>query len=968
MLFARFVIATILLQAILLPKSLAQNLSFETITTKNGLASNNVLGIVKDSQGYLWIATNLGISRYDGYHFQSFGPMTVPNCLAISKDDILWFSNEKGLYSINTKSLVLSLKVLNNPNDSNPDNDHYNGLFIDNEGIVWSTDFHHIKSFDTKKNRLTTYRILEKNQRSPDIAKFVEDKQHTLWSISPIGLCKFDKIAQKWIRVISNRDFTSLAYDSFNQTFWLSNTNAQLLQFNHTTKNVVLKGTLSENIEKIQISDKNELWCISKNHLFQYQVNKEKFQEINPLDETEVILNTLFVDTSNTEIWLGSNEGILKKLPNNQLIRQVLIPKNIINKATSVRCFESIDEQNFLLATSTGELLSWHQTSNIFKKIYQFAQHEINAIKSFKNMRYIATDKGLYAQKANSQPQKILASAINDITLDNQNRLWILIPNETIKVLNLSTNQFSEPWKKLPYPNFFKENLFLKLHFSNTGHIWIAGWIPSGFGIARFNLKTNEFQELSSINDHKKFVTDYYLNVSETSKGDLLFSGYGGYNRLNRQGIIVEEIHAEEKKPIFADGQCFAIGEDLNENTYVGTAEGIVRISKKHQLSRFTQFDGLLNNDIRNGFLMTENQLLIGHKNSFSILNLQNNYIHTHTQQLKLSEISILGSNQKANLSSPLRFTRQQNTLSFAFSPLNFENQAKNKFRYRLNDINEQWIENGNNQTITFSNLKQGEYQLEVQYAEITGNWNTKSLIINFTILPAWYETWWFRIALALLGLGVGYGIYWYRINEFKKLQAIRNRISSDLHDEIGASLSSISILGGLVKQKLDEKHPGYSFAQMIHDEAKQAGTAIDYIIWNINPQFDSLESLFTRINSEASEIIEAKGIIYEFEATDLGSKNISIDKKRNIYLICKELINNALKHSQCNKISLKCEVKNKNLYLSFSDNGIGFDSSISSNRNGVKNIKARLQELQGSYQIISEEGQGTTYLMNIPI
>ncbi len=180
--------------------------------------------------------------------------------------------------------------------------------------------------------------------------------------------------------------------------------------------------------------------------------------------------------------------------------------------------------------------------------------------------------------------------------------------------------------------------------------------------------------------------------------------------------------------------------------------------------------------------------------------------------------------------------------------------------------------------------------------------------------------------------------------------------------------MSSIGILGGLVKQKLSENHPSFGFAEMISEEAKQAGTAIDYIIWNINPQFDSLESLFTRINSEAAELIEAKGIQYEFEANNLDNRSMSMDKKRNIYLICKELINNALKHSQCTKIELRCSVKTNNLALSFSDNGKGFDVNILTNRNGLKNIKNRLQELKGSYELMSDAETGTRYKLKIPL
>lgn len=946
----------------------AQKLNFERITTKNGLSSNNVLGITKDPQGYLWLATNLGISRYDGYQFQSFGNLSSPNGIAISTNGILWFSNEKGLYSLDTKSLSLSLKIANKVNDNVPDNDHYNGIFVDSKGLVWSTDFHHIKSYNPQKNLLTYYKILNENQQNPNLAKFVEDTSGNLWSVSPIGLCKFDRNRQTWMRVLSEKNLSALAFDEKNGIFWLGNQQGDLINFNPKTKVSTTKANIGETIEQIRFLGNKSILCVSHNHLFQLTANQTKLEEIGQFMADDISLNTVFIDPQKNELWLGTNEGLLKQETENQLIRQILIPRNLLPNPATVRCFEVENELSYLLGMSSGDVLRWNKLSNEFQKITQVASEEIRSIKVLDNKIFIGTNRSFFVKKQAANLEKILSKPINHLELDGQSRLWILLPNEPIMVYDFNKNQFVQPWSKLPYPNFFKDNLFHKLTYTIDQKMWIAGWIPSGFGIACFDFRTNQFQELSSINDHKRFISDYYLDVSVTPKGDLLFSGYGGYNRLNTKGIITAEVHAEDLKPLFADGQSFSIDEDAKGNTWIGTAEGLVKISKDKQVNRFTQFDGLLNNDIRNGFLMTNNELLLGHKNGFSILNLGNVGLKNQSHRLMLCQINILGSEQKVDLSKNLVFSRKQNNLSFSFSPLNFENQARNKFRYRLTEINENWIENGVNPTITFSNLEQGSYQLEVQYAEIAGNWNTDSLILNFKILPAWYESLWFKILLASFLLAIGYGIYWYRINEFKKVQSMRNRISSDLHDEIGASLSSIGILGDLVKQELSENHPSFGFAEMISEEAKQAGTAIDYIIWNINPQFDSLESLFTRINSEAAEIIEAKGIQYEFEASNLDNRSMSMDKKRNIYLICKELINNALKHSQCTKIALRCSVKANYLSIRFSDDGKGFDVNVLTSRNGLRNIKNRLQELNGTYELMSDAKTGTRYELKIPL
>ena len=127
-------------------------------------------------------------------------------------------------------------------------------------------------------------------------------------------------------------------------------------------------------------------------------------------------------------------------------------------------------------------------------------------------------------------------------------------------------------------------------------------------------------------------------------------------------------------------------------------------------------------------------------------------------------------------------------------------------------------------------------------------------------------------------------------------------------------------------------------------------------------------------INSEASEIIEAKEIQYEFEANNLDNRSMSMDKKRNIYLICKELINNALKHSQCTKIVLRCSVKASHLSICFSDNGKGFDvAAVDKKRNsesgmGLLFMKERIQYINGRVFMNSIPGEGTRITFNIPI
>lgn len=497
--------------------------------------------------------------------------------------------------------------------------------------------------------------------------------------------------------------------------------------------------------------------------------------------------------------------------------------------------------------------------------------------------------------------------------------------------------------------------------------MWIAGWLPKGFGMLFYDLNKNEFVQLSDLNLDARFVSDYYLDVSISKKGNIYFSAYGGFNQVNEQGIITEVYKSDEHIQQIPDNQYFNIATDQYQNTWIGTHEGLVKIKQNGSIKRFTQFDGLNSNIITNGFYLDSNELYVGSKNGFNVVNLSSQIV-IKKPSLYISHVKIMGSKIRNQELSKLVFDKKDNNISIAFSPLSFEQKNTYQFQYRLKNTHTNWINVGTNPEINLVNLEKGKYQLELTILDQINLQNSQNTLLNFEILPAWYETLWFRVLLSAFIFALFYAFYKFRLSQIRKVYALRNRISADLHDEIGSSLSSIGILGGLLKQNLNQDPKNKGFAEMIAEEAKKAGNAIDYIIWNINPKYDSLESLFTKINKEAAELIEAQNIQYEFESNDLSGKNMSLDNKRNLYLMLKELINNALKHSQSTKISLKCSLSGNFLSLVFEDNGNGFDIAQQSHRNGLKNLKGRVMEMQGQIQINSEIGKGTSVQFKLPL
>ncbi len=937
---------------------------FEHINSKNGLPSNNIFQIEKDFKGYLWISTNLGLIRYDGYLFENYGVNSKIDAMAIEPNGKVWFSNNNGLFFIDQNLQKPVKKISSNLADSLADNDHYESLYIDKKGWIWSTDFHHIKVYKPNEKTILAFKILANNTQNPKIARFSSGPNGQLWSISHLGLCKFNYQTNKWVSYVAKSNLSCIFYDSLAKRWLLGDKKGNIYSYDSNSKKITfiirLKGEILD-IEKKQ----NSFFVLISDGLCKLSTNFSKIEKLNKNIDSDVEYRRIFV-FNNSKIFLATDDGIYEEIIDNQTISSHYFPIELnINKSKTL-AIAKLNYHSLLMGLDNGRLIIWNKNLNSFEMVKAPNIGNINQIVVHKNIAYISSDKGLYSLDKQKRLKFLLPGTFKSLSVDNQDRVWLISSNKPIVVFEVRLQKTTIPWKKLPYPKFFEENLLKKIIYHNN-KMWVAGWLPKGFGMLFYDLNKNEFVQLSDLNPDARFVSDYYLDVAKSNKGNIYFSAYGGFNQVNEQGIITEVYKSDEHIQQVPDNQYFKIATDQYQNTWIGTHEGLVKIKPNGSIKRFTQFDGLNSNIITNGFYLDSNELYIGSKNGFNVVNLSSQIV-IKKSNLYISHVKIMGSKIRNQDLSKLVFDKKDNNISIAFSPLSFEQKNTYQFHYRLKNTNNNWINVGTNPEINLVNLEKGKYQLELAILDQINMQNSQNTLLNFEILPAWYETLWFRVLLSALIFALIYAFYKFRLNQIRKVYALRNRISADLHDEIGASLSSIGILGGLLKQNLTQDPKNNGFAEMIAEEAKKAGNAIDYIIWNINPKYDSLESLFTKINKEASELIETQNIQYEFESNDLSGKNMSLKNKRNLYLMLKELINNAIKHSQSTKISLKCSLSGNFLFLIFEDNGRGFDVTQQSNRNGLKNLKARVKQMQGQIQISSEIGKGTSVQFKLPL
>ena len=190
------------------------------------------------------------------------------------------------------------------------------------------------------------------------------------------------------------------------------------------------------------------------------------------------------------------------------------------------------------------------------------------------------------------------------------------------------------------------------------------------------------------------------------------------------------------------------------------------------------------------------------------------------------------------------------------------------------------------------------------------------------------------------------------------KLQNIRNRIASDLHDDVGSTLNSISVYSEVAKQKsptlVDE-------LEQIGDASRKIIEVMSDIVWTINPKNDTFENIISRMSTLAYNLLKAKNIEHTFRADEsLNEIKLSLDARRNFYLIFKEALNNLVKYSNASRASISLTSENGLIKLSVRDDGVGFDVAQTSKGNGLLNMKARAEEMNAQIKIESEKGSGT--------
>jgi signal transduction histidine kinase len=279
------------------------------------------------------------------------------------------------------------------------------------------------------------------------------------------------------------------------------------------------------------------------------------------------------------------------------------------------------------------------------------------------------------------------------------------------------------------------------------------------------------------------------------------------------------------------------------------------------------------------------------------------------------------------------------------------------------------WARVQGKNTVTYHGLPPGSYTFEVQSSYDNYNWSNAAIYI-FDIATPWWQSWWFYVICAA---AVAYGLwsfYRYRISQLKKIQLMRTRISQDLHDEVGATLSSIHVYSSVASKLIShDTVKAQDALKQINSNTIQVMENMNDIVWAMNNGNPGEISLESKLKNYGYELLTPLNIVCNYSIDKEAERKLhNIEARKNILLIAKEAINNIAKHSRATLASVQLEANAKELHLIIHDNGIGIDLTNTKAGNGLRNMKQRAGSMGGHLQFDNPGEGGNRIFCRIPI
>jgi signal transduction histidine kinase/ligand-binding sensor domain-containing protein len=457
---------------------------------------------------------------------------------------------------------------------------------------------------------------------------------------------------------------------------------------------------------------------------------------------------------------------------------------------------------------------------------------------------------------------------------------------------------------------------------------------------------------------------------------------------------------------------------DRQDNLWLGTRAGIVRISsaalnlyengklEKLPISIYGLSDGLLTIGSAiisqpNCWRARDGTLLFAMANSVAVADPEKVHVNPVPPTVALEELranektlwpmrsgAILTAPPMANTSEPqatpfeIKVAPGRGDLEFRYAGPNLNSPLLVRFKYRLEGLESSWNEAGNERKATYRHVPPGDYVFHVKACNSDSIWSEDSALVAVTIAPFFYQTLFFRAAAAAFAVGsLSLALVSaYRLRVRRRLDQLqrqhelereRSRIAQDLHDDLGAGLTEIGLLGGLLQKSSLPSTRDRQGLDRIVQRCRDLVMALDEIVWAVNPRNDSMNSLGGYLARYAQAFLEPTSIRCRLEIEDIDSQQpFNSEQRHNLFLAFKETLTNVARHSGASEVCIRIFLENKaHLVVCIEDNGHGLPESVRESADGLINLRQRLTRIGGDCEITSRQnGGGVVVRLSLPV
>ncbi|MBC7904914.1 MAG: hypothetical protein H7Y27_15920, partial [Gemmatimonadaceae bacterium] len=975
--------ALVLIQCLAVLLLNAQEITVRTFSAKDGLPSTFTFTSYQDKNGYLWVGTPNGISRYDGKNFVSYGlaeglPETRVIICYMDRRGRFWAGTSKGIAEFKGNRFIPS-------------------PVTGNENINW------------------IFQIFETNSSK-------------LWMLTDIGV--FEYTSNQWVKINLYPGYTNHACRNVAETssgLYINYGNLLVKRTSDGKWNIIGPyfnfpfhyNSLQQYAEELLLSTGTGLHRITGDSIVRvngvlgklrggfafFRDRKKRLwianvdQGIRVTDATaSTYIKTVFTDSTGFlpqtimqdragNIWATGNLGLLR------LSETGFTRIDLSTVSGNPKFYNLMMHPSGALQLNTGR----PSMLNLRKDGFDEIQNQlVNAPGQPKNEMLIESyafdEKGVgwYAVLGgillrhegnriveNNGKLKHLGGVVHSVLYDNfRKKLFVAIFGLSMPAI-LNNDSFS--LFRARNDKQVESSIDL-LHQAVNKTILITTEKGFIYGIDRNDqcrLLLNEFNPAQTVSQ-----------ILNDPSGDIWIRYSGrGLRRYQWKGNELEFVEAITKENGLQSDNISAACFDSKNSLWLATSSTLTIFKAaidatartKYKLSR--NFDGV---DLTIGErhvarLAADKEFGVWYLSGTSLARFQIDKINYESQAptVRIEELKLNMQQTEwrqyadtlegiFQLPNNVSLSHDNNNLGIYFKGISSSGASGMRYSYKLDRLQEEWSMPTSDNFVSYVSLPPGKYVFRVKAMLVNTAWSEPATIA-FSIRKAYWQTWWFFALVATTLLTGAYIFFRYRLQQKVKILEFHNRVSRDLHDEIGASVSGINLLSQMAAEKLDDNNieEAAGYLHKVKNYTQDVIEKLSDMVWVFNSQNESSEKLFQRLKSFAMSIAPAKNIRMNFQPeNEANAVLLDMHQRKAVYLISKEAINNSIKYSACKTIHYSLVQKGSATRLIITDDGNGFNPEETSNGNGLNNMQLRATEIGAQLSIKAAVGKGTTISM----